>query len=59
MSNKMKLYDIIASVISLKRDISFLSSEYDIFMSDDEEYLMDLLSDILDILLNYTVSVSD
>lgn len=59
MSNKMKLYQLIESVVSLKRNISSLSSESDFFMSDDEEVMIDLLGDVLDILLNYTVSVSD
>lgn len=59
MSNKMKLYQLIESVVSLKRKISLLSSESDFFMSDDEEVMIDLLGDVLDILLNYTVSVSD
>lgn len=36
MSNKMKLYQLIESVVSLKRNISLLSSESDFFMSDDE-----------------------
>ena len=55
MSNKLKLYQLIANLVSIKNNL--LDSE--LFMADDEEEMIDLLGDVLDILLNYTVSVSD
>ena len=55
MSNKLKLYQIISNLVSIKNNLS----EFEFIMVDDEEELIDLLGDALDILLNYTVCVSD
>ena len=55
MSNKSKLYQLIANLVSIKHTLS----ESDFIMIDDEAEVDVLLSDILDILLNYTIGVSD
>lgn len=55
MSNKMKLYQLIANLVSIKNNLS----DFEFIMVDDEEDMTDLLGNVLDILLNYTVSVSD
>lgn len=55
MSNKSKLYQLIANLVSIKHTLS----ESDFIMTDDEEEMNDLLADVLDILLNYTICVAD
>lgn len=55
MSNKSKLYQLISNLVSIKHTLS----ESDFIMIDDEEEMNDLLEDVLDILLNYTICVAD
>lgn len=59
MSNKMKLYQILANLISLKSSLLVLSSECDVFMEDDVDESTEYLNDVLHTLLKYMPCITD
>ena len=59
MSNKMNLYQIIASVVSLKDLINTLYDESEQLLDDDFEVCIGNLDDVLDTLLKYMPCITD